>query len=162
MKSNIQLLTLSATLLLSVVLVGVGCKGDMSRSSDAKSSDAGAPSMGSERTAYDRTVVTNANANADNSKQNVRDRNDATLTPGDQGTTESDRNITQQVRKSLVSNDNGYSVTAQNVKIITVNGKVTLRGPVKTDAEKTGIVSLAKNIAGQDNVEDQLEVKANP
>ena len=160
MKSKIQLLTLSVTLLASVIFVGVGCKGNM----DRYRSDSRAPST---VTAYEREPSSSSNrtvvtANADNSRQNVRDRNDATLTPGDQGTTAADRDITQQVRKSLVNKDNGFSIAAQNVKIITVNGKVTLRGPVKTGSEKTGIVSLAKDIAGPDNVDDQLEVKANP
>ena len=101
-------------------------------------------------------------ADADNTAKNVRDRDDATLTPGDQGNSPTDREITQKIRKTLVSGSNDYSVTAKNVKIITVNGKVTLRGPVKTEAEKMGIVMLARNIAGEGNVEDQLEVKANP
>jgi hyperosmotically inducible protein len=99
---------------------------------------------------------------ADNTAKNVRDRNDATLTPGDQGTSPADREITQKIRKALVMDTTGYSATAKNIKIITVNGKVTLRGPVKTDAEKTGIVTIAKSVAGEGNVEDQLEVKANP
>jgi hyperosmotically inducible protein len=98
----------------------------------------------------------------DNTAKNVRDRNDATLTPGDQGNSPADREVTQKIRKALVIDATGYSVTAKNIKIITVNGKVTLRGPVKTDAEKTGIVTIAKSVAGEGNVEDQLEVKANP
>jgi len=99
---------------------------------------------------------------SDNSGINVRDRQDVTLTPGDQGSSPADREITQKIRKILVSGPSDYSVTTKNIKIITVNGKVTLRGPVKTDAEKSGIVSLAKTIAGEGNVDDQLEVKANP
>jgi osmotically-inducible protein OsmY len=99
---------------------------------------------------------------ADNTAKNVRDRNDATLTPGDQGTSPADREVTQKIRKALVIDASGYSLTAKNIKIITVDGKVTLRGPVKTDAEKIGIVTIAKTVAGEGNVEDQLEVKANP
>jgi len=101
-------------------------------------------------------------AEADNTAKNARDRNDATLTPADQGNSPADREISQKIRKALVNGSGDYSMTAKNVKIITVNGKVTLRGPVKTDAEKTGITTLAKVIAGEGNVEDQLEVKANP
>ena len=97
---------------------------------------------------------------ADNSGKNVRDRDDATLTPGDQANSPADREITQKVRKALVS-DTSYSITAKNVKIITTGGKVTLRGPVKTPEEKTGIVSIARSIAGDGNVTDQIEVKAN-
>lgn len=100
--------------------------------------------------------------NADNSGQNVRDREDATLTPGDQGNSPADREITQRIRKTLVSGPTDYSTTAKNIKIIAVNGKVTLRGPVNSDAEKAGIVTLAKSVAGEGNIDDQLEVKANP
>src|SRR6185295_10176636 len=98
----------------------------------------------------------------DNTRQNVRDRADAPLTAGDQGHSPADREITQKIRKGLVIDANGYSMAAKNIKIITVNGKVTLRGPVKTEAEKSGIVTIAKNVAGDANVDDQLEVKAKP
>jgi|GEM_PF-3321225 len=104
------------------------------------------------------TTVTDAN----NSRLNVRDRNDATLTPGDQGSSAADRDITQKVRQSIVSGTNNYSLAARNVKIITVNGKVTLRGPVNTAEEKAGIAAIAINIAGAGNVDNQLEVKTNP
>ena len=117
----------------------------------------------------DATVNTDAANSAkastnqpDNTGKNVRDRNDATLTPGDQGTSPADRDITQKVRKGVTSGTNDYSMVAKNIKIITTNGKVTLRGPVKTDAEKAGIEAIAKTIAGDGNVDNQLEVKANP
>jgi len=99
--------------------------------------------------------------NADNSKKNERDRDDMTLTPGDQGNSDADRQITQKIRQTLVNSTNDYSVIAKNVKIITANGKVTLRGPVKTQTEKTGIETIAKSVAGEGNVDDQLEVKTN-
>jgi len=110
----------------------------------------------------DTTRTPAAAPDADNTAKNVRDRNDATLTPGDQGTSPADRDVTQKIRKALVIDATGYSATAKNIKIITVNGKVTLRGPVKTEAEKTGIVAIANTVAGEGNVDDQLEVKANP
>lgn len=99
---------------------------------------------------------------ADNSAINARDREDATLTPGDQGTSPADREITQKIRKALVMDTSGYSMTAKNIKIITVDGKATLRGPVNTDAEKVGIVAMARQVAGEANVDDQLEIKTNP
>lgn len=99
---------------------------------------------------------------ADNSAKNARDRDNATLTPGDQGNSPTDRDITQKIRKALVIDASGYSLTAKNIKIITIDGKVTLRGPVKTEAEKMGIVAIARTMAGEGNVDDQLEVKANP
>ena len=102
-----------------------------------------------------------AGVNADNSKKNERDRDSMSLTPGDQGNSDADRQITQKIRQTLLNSTNHYSVIAKNVKIITVDGKVTLRGPVNTQTEKTGIETIAKNVAGPGNVDDQLEVKTN-
>lgn len=98
---------------------------------------------------------------ANNSGINVRDRATNNLTPGDQGNTPADIDLTQRIRKALVA-DTTYSVTAKNIKIITVNGRTTLRGPVNSDSEKSGIAALARNIVGEGNVDDQLEVKSNP
>ena len=94
----------------------------------------------------------------DNSGVNVRDRNDATLTPGDQSESDSDRTLTAAVRQSLTSNDQ-LSTTTKNIKIITIGGKVTLRGPVNTEAEKTTIENAVKQ-AGAVSVDNQLEVKS--
>ena len=94
----------------------------------------------------------------DNSRVNSRDKGDSTLTAMDQGSSEGDRKITQQVRQ-LVMKDGSLSFTAKNVKIITVNGKVTLRGPVNTDQERAAIEAAAKKIAGEGKVDNQLEVK---
>jgi hyperosmotically inducible protein len=99
-----------------------------------------------------------AASDADNTRRNARDRNGETLTPTDQSNTQSDIKITQQIRQALMA-DHSLSFTAQNVKIITINGKVTLRGTVKTDAEKQAILNDARNAAGAANVDDQLDVK---
>lgn len=93
----------------------------------------------------------------DNTAVNDRDRNGATLTPMNQGNSDSDRKTTQQIRKAVVA-DKSLSFTAKNVKIITKDGMVTLRGPVKNDAEKASIDAIARQIAG-DHVDDQLEIK---
>src|ERR1041385_8893131 len=74
-------------------------------------------------------VDANAPKPPDNTAVNARDRDDNTLTPGDQGTSEADREVTRNIRRALMKNDQ-LSTTAKNIKIITVNGKVTLRGPV--------------------------------
>lgn len=96
----------------------------------------------------------------DNSKVNARDRDASALTPMDQGGSESDRKITQQIRQAVMK-DGGLSFTAKNVKIITINGKVTLRGPVNTDGERKAIESAAKAVAGVAGVDNQIEVKRN-
>ena len=93
----------------------------------------------------------------DNSGRNERDRNDATKTAGDQSESEADRTISQNIRKAVTSDDS-VSSNGKNVKIITVDGVVTLRGPVKSEAEKTNIAAKAQQIAGVKNVENQLEV----
>lgn len=96
---------------------------------------------------------------ADNSGKNERDRDKKTLTPGDQSNTPEDRKLTQAIRQAVMK-DESLTMTAKNVKIITAEGKVTLRGPVKTEEEKTKIHDLAKAAAGQVPVDNQLEVKA--
>jgi hyperosmotically inducible periplasmic protein len=98
-------------------------------------------------------------ADADNSGRNTRDRGDATLTPMDQGGSEGDRTITQQIRKALVA-DKALSTNAHNVKIITVDSVVTLRGPVKSPAEKATIADVARKTGGVKRVDNQLEVEA--
>ena len=102
--------------------------------------------------------VKGSDRDADNTERNVRDRDDDALTPLDQGGSEADRAITQAIRKAVVAKDE-LSTNAKNVKIITINGVVTLRGPVKTAEEKATIVALAKKAAGAKSVDDQLEVE---
>jgi hyperosmotically inducible periplasmic protein len=94
----------------------------------------------------------------DNSGVNVRDRDDAAVTAGQQSNAKSDVELTRQIRQAVVK-DSSLSVMAQNVKIVSANGSVTLRGPVKTEAEKDAIGSKAQAIAGADRVSNQLEVK---
>lgn len=93
---------------------------------------------------------------ADNTGRNVRDRAE-TLTSGDQSETEGDRTLTQKIRQAVVADD-ALSMTAKNVKIITVNGVVTLRGPVKSDDERKAIAAKAEQVAGAGKVQNHLEV----
>ena len=94
---------------------------------------------------------------ADNTAVNQRDRSGNTLTPMDQGPSQADRNMTMQIRQAVM-HDSSLSFAAKNVKIITINGKVTLRGTVKTDAERSAIEGAARNVAGGAQVDSQLEV----
>ena len=99
-----------------------------------------------------------ARPDADNTGRNVRDRDGGTLTPTDQGSGESDRNITAQIRREVVAND-ALSMNAHNVKIITTEGVVTLRGPVKSSQEKVAVGAVAQRAAGVKRVDNQLEVE---
>ena len=98
-----------------------------------------------------------AAAAPDNTGKNVRDRGGETKTPGDQSESEADRTITQNIRQAVVADDS-LSTNAKNVKIITNDGTVTLRGPVKSEKEKADIGAKAKQIAGVKQVDNLLEV----
>jgi osmotically-inducible protein OsmY len=94
---------------------------------------------------------------ADNSGKNVRDRKDEAVTSGDQSNTQSDLNITQEIRKAVMA-DKELSMNAHNVKIITANGVVTLRGPVKSAEEKASVGAKAQHAAGVTHVDNQIEI----
>src|SRR6476620_6212337 len=97
-------------------------------------------------------------ANADNTAINQRDRSGETATSGDQSNSSADLKITQAIRQALLK-DSELSMTAKNIKVITANGQVTLRGPVTTAQEKAKIDQLAKSAAGGAHIDDQLDVK---
>jgi hyperosmotically inducible periplasmic protein len=93
----------------------------------------------------------------DNTKTNQRDRSDA-QTADQQSNSASDVEITRQIRKALVA-DKSLSLYGHNVKIITKQGVVTLKGPVKTEQEKEEIELKAAQVAGgADKVHSVLEV----
>ncbi|HTL46573.1 MAG TPA: BON domain-containing protein [Verrucomicrobiae bacterium] len=79
------------------------------------------------------------------------------LTPMDQSNAPADLALTQQIRQALMA-DASLSMQAKNVKVITIGGKVTLRGPVKDPLEKTHVESLASGVAGHERIDSQLEV----
>lgn len=101
---------------------------------------------------------TNVVSNADNTGRNVRDRNNSTLTPLDQGNSRADIRMTANIRKGITDGKD-MSVNARNVKIITNEGMVTLRGPVNSSEEKRLIGEIANSFATVGNVDNQLEVK---
>ncbi len=99
-----------------------------------------------------------ANAGAENTERNIRDRDDKTVTPEDQPESRDDVRITKAIRKTIVK-QKSLSSNAHNAKIITRDGVVTLRGPVENAAEKTKLESIAKKIKGVKQVDNQLEPK---
>jgi len=105
------------------------------------------------------SVIAQEQPAADNSAKNQRDRSGETMTSGDQSNNAEDTKLTAAIRRAVVA-DKSLSLTAKNVKIITANGVVTLRGPVKTDAEKATVEKLAQSAAGGAKIDNQLEVKA--
>lgn len=95
----------------------------------------------------------------EDSGRNVRDKDSRTATPQKQKAGRSDTKITAAIRKGIVNN-NSLSTNAHNVKIITRNGAVTLRGPVETGAEKAEVQAIAEKVKGVTQVDNQLEAKA--
>ena len=100
-------------------------------------------------------------APADNTTVNQRDRNANEPTADQQKNNPSDRDITKQIRQAIVK-DKSLSTYAHNVKIITQNGQVTLKGPVRSDEEKRAIEAKATEIVGENKVTSELDIKPNP
>jgi hyperosmotically inducible protein len=162
-------------------LAAAGCQRSGDRNSDSRSStttpstSAANPSTQSpeNRAAENRAAENKTGANpsalnvpasaaderADNTGKNERDRGGSNPTAGDQGGSEADRRVTQQIRKAVVD-DSKLSAVAKNVKIITSEGVVTLRGPVKTSQEKSQIAAIAQRVDGVKRVDNQLEIES--
>ncbi len=94
---------------------------------------------------------------ADNTARNIRDRNSNAKTPFDQGSNPADLDTTRRIRQGIVDRRD-LSTSARNVKIVTVNGQVTIRGTVNTAEEKRLIGEIAAEMARGDKVDNQLEV----
>ena len=95
---------------------------------------------------------------ADNTKVNGRDRSQNEPTADQQKNNRSDREITQQIRRSIMK-DKSLSTYAHNVKIVTQDGQVTLKGPVRSEDEKKAIEAKAAEVAGENRVSSELNVK---
>jgi len=97
----------------------------------------------------------------DNTKANKRDRSQPEVTADQQSEKSSDREITRQIRRSIVK-DKTLSSYAHNIKIITQNGAVTLKGPVRSEEERKSVETKAVEVAGAANVKNQTEVVPEP
>jgi hyperosmotically inducible protein len=119
---------------------------------DSASAEVAAPSADTSAVAPgDKTVA------PDNSGANSRDRNGENVTAMDQSNRPEDVNLTREIRRAIM-NDSSLSMEAKNIKIITLNGAVTLRGPVKTSQEKDAILAKATQIARDTKVNNELEI----
>jgi hyperosmotically inducible protein len=98
-----------------------------------------------------------AQTKPDNTKVNKADRAPSQPTADQQKNNTSDLDMTQTIRRAIMA-DKSLSTYAHNVKIITQNGKVTLRGPVRTDAEKASVQAKAADVAGAPNVTNEVSV----
>jgi hyperosmotically inducible periplasmic protein len=94
----------------------------------------------------------------DNTKVNKRDRNKAEPTADRTKDNVNDRDIMAKIRRSIMD-DKSLSTYAHNVKIVSKEGKVTLKGPVRSEDEKKSVAAKATEVAGAGNVTDELTVK---
>jgi hyperosmotically inducible periplasmic protein len=93
----------------------------------------------------------------DNSKVNQRDQTKSEPTADQQKDNRSDLEITKEIRRSLTK-DKSLSTYAHNVKVIAQNGKVTLKGPVRSDGEKSAVIAKAAQVAGEANINDEMTI----
>jgi len=93
----------------------------------------------------------------DNTKTNQRDKDQSAPTADQQQMNQTDREITKKIRMAI-HEDKSLSTYAHNIKIITQDGKVTLKGPVRSEDEKNNIAAKAAAVAGDGNVTNQIEV----
>jgi osmotically-inducible protein OsmY len=94
----------------------------------------------------------------DNTKVNKRDRKASEPTADQAKETSTDRTLMQNIRKAIMA-DESMSTYAKNVKVISENGKITLKGPVRTEDERKNIEAKAVEIAGAGNVVNKITVK---
>lgn len=131
------------------MIAGIACKSNSYRSDEQ-----------ARQSSYERDMVSDSHQssqNADNTGMNKRDAEGATLTPMDQSKgSATDLKMTAKIRE-MVTDEDTLSAQAQNVKIITLQGLTTLRGPVETMNEKNKIEQLARR-AGAKRIDNQLEV----
>jgi hyperosmotically inducible periplasmic protein len=98
-----------------------------------------------------------AQAPADNTKVNEKDRNKGAVTADQQKENATDRDIAQKIRQSIVS-DKALSTYAHNVKVVAIDGRVTLKGPVRSDNEKRAVEAKAADVVGAANVTNDITV----
>jgi osmotically-inducible protein OsmY len=147
---------LNRAALMGVLMVGIAVPTIASGQPITTEPEAIKPSLQSQVTRDD--AVGAAEAPADSTKKNLRDKEGATLTPADQAQgSKHDVEVTRRIRKALMA-DKSLSTNAKNIKIITLNGKTTLRGPVESTKEQSRVVKKATRVAGVRNVTNELEV----
>jgi hyperosmotically inducible protein len=98
---------------------------------------------------------------ADNTAVNERDRDAHAKTPFDQEESQVDIDISASIRRDVLAEE-GFSVNAKNAKIITADGRVTLRGVTESAAEKARIGEIAGKTPGVKRVDNELEVVPHP
>ena len=130
-----------------------GKRPELSNSNSNSTSDQRSDAMRAHESNGENTGALTKTRPVDNSGQNQVDRNSTSVTPFDQGTSESDMTITQEIRRALTS-DSALSTNAQNLKIITRSGVVVLRGPVANRVEADAVLDHVRTVKGITSVDN--------
>ena len=102
-------------------------------------------------------IPVSAQTPADNTKVNERDRAKGAVTADQQKDNASDRNLVKTIRQSLTK-DKTLSTYAHNVKVVSQDGQVTLKGPVRSEEEKRAVEAKATEIAGAGHVINEISI----
>lgn len=94
---------------------------------------------------------------SDNTRVNQQDRSGKTMTPFSQPNDKADIQLLAAVRRAVVNGNS--SADARNIKIMAVDGNVTLRGVVKNEDEKASVETIVKGVRGVNSLDDQLTLK---
>lgn len=97
-----------------------------------------------------------AASDADNTEVNERDRTTTAVTADQQNQNSSDLTLTQKIRQHIMKDN--FSTYGQNVKIITVDGLVTLKGPVRSQDEQNRIMKHARMVVGDSKVKNEMSI----
>jgi osmotically-inducible protein OsmY len=119
------------------------------------------PACTSDNGTTETTAPSTSSSTPPDADNTARNENNPAADVTNQSETDEDIRITAAIRKS-VTDDKSLSINAHNVKIVTAGGIVTLRGPVKSEQEKSTIETKAKQVAGVTRVENLLEIEKNP
>jgi hyperosmotically inducible periplasmic protein len=108
--------------------------------------------------AISATLAQQSDSKPDNSRENKRDRRADEPTADQQKMNSADQALTRKIRQSIMA-DKSLSTYAHNIKIIAQDGKVTMKGPVRSEAEKRIVMAKAVKVSGHpDKVTDQISV----
>jgi hyperosmotically inducible protein len=105
------------------------------------------------------SVTAFARQDADNTKANKQPQNQSGATADNAANSKTDLQLMKEIRRAVVK-DKTLSTTAHNVKIVAKDGRVTLKGPVTSEDEKKAVEQKAAQVAGAQNITNELTVKA--
>ena len=157
MRTSIKLLGLTLVLSSATAMAANSVTHNSSSAMSSSMSSSMSSAISSSMSSATKGAVT---TKADNTDMNTRDKHGDMLTPQNQPNAESDLDVLAAVRSAIVDDDN-LSTTAHNVKIMVVDGVVTLRGPVKSTNEKARIEEHTRKVVGVVSIDNRLDIDTN-